>query len=338
MEIDWPPMVDGDNGGPSYCCGNRGPDYGEDGASCGVKSRHQFARVLVKHFRKTMRANQRCVEEEFSAVLFGVWVASVDDSLPREDAVTHLTSFVSRLLVLAVDTYSHKIKNLLEPHPEHGRIQFHRLNIKNGSQPEGLIKMTDLSASSTHRRSTAGSSSTDSTSRTTPDSRASSRYNQPGGHLFPAVYNFHPPYTAISLMPFRWLSIGLKTASGSFTSPLMRCWEDYWKLSPKGSLSATVHILSQFMQNPRMLHWDAAMRVFRYLKQSPGQEILFSVPTSLQLTAYCDSDWAACPMMRCSVTGYFVMFGGRPISWKTKKHTIMSRSSAEAEVHGSYHQ
>uniref|UniRef100_A0A6V7QWK9 Uncharacterized protein n=1 Tax=Ananas comosus var. bracteatus TaxID=296719 RepID=A0A6V7QWK9_ANACO len=68
----------------------------------------------------------------------------VDDSLPREDAVTHLTSFVSRLLVLAVDIYSHKIKNLLEPQPEHGRIQFHRFNIKNGSQPEGVIKMTDL--------------------------------------------------------------------------------------------------------------------------------------------------------------------------------------------------
>nr|CAD1836714.1 unnamed protein product [Ananas comosus var. bracteatus] len=106
--------------------------------------RHQFVRVPVEHFRKTTRANQRCAEEVVSAVLFGVWVASVDDSLPREDAVTHLTSFVSRLLVLAVDIYSHKIKNLLEPQPEHGWIQFHRLNIKNGSQPEGVIKMTDL--------------------------------------------------------------------------------------------------------------------------------------------------------------------------------------------------
>uniref|UniRef100_A0A6V7QX18 Uncharacterized protein n=1 Tax=Ananas comosus var. bracteatus TaxID=296719 RepID=A0A6V7QX18_ANACO len=227
-----------------------------DGASCGNKLRHQFVRVPVEHFRKTTRANQRCAEEVVSAVLFGLWVASVDDSLPREDAVTHLTSFVSRLLVLAVDIYSHKIKNLLEPQPEHGRIQFHRLNIKNGSQPEGVIKMTDLlplaplsgdplippfsgrlkrqdqtplsglerhdqtpprlpvgarrdpvpsiqhrerlqtrgphqdvgsdpllppfsgclqNTSSTHRRSTAGSSSTDSTSRTAPDSRASSR-------------------------------------------------------------------------------------------------------------------------------------------------------------------
>ncbi|XP_020083303.1 uncharacterized protein LOC109706740 [Ananas comosus] len=106
-------------------------------------------------------------------------------SSPREDAVTHLTSFVSR--------YSHKIKNLLKPHPEHGQIQFHRLNIKNGSQPEGLIKMTDLSTSSTHRRSTVGSSSTNSTSRTTPDSRTSSRCR---------ICSNWPPFRQIRFSPF----------------------------------------------------------------------------------------------------------------------------------------
>ncbi|OAY63250.1 hypothetical protein ACMD2_04254 [Ananas comosus] len=32
---------------------------------------------------------------------------------------------------LSPDVYSDKIKHLLEPQPEHGRIQFHRLDIKN---------------------------------------------------------------------------------------------------------------------------------------------------------------------------------------------------------------
>lgn len=48
--------------------------------------------------------------------------------------------------VLAVDVYNDKIKHLLEPDglPWTGRIQFHRINIKNDSRLEGLIKMADL--------------------------------------------------------------------------------------------------------------------------------------------------------------------------------------------------
>ncbi|OAY69200.1 UDP-D-apiose/UDP-D-xylose synthase 2 [Ananas comosus] len=40
-------------------------------------------------------------------------------------------------LPLSLDVYSDKIKHLLEPPPEHGRIQFHRLDIKNDYRLEG---------------------------------------------------------------------------------------------------------------------------------------------------------------------------------------------------------
>ncbi|KAJ0712923.1 putative NAD-dependent epimerase/dehydratase, NAD(P)-binding domain superfamily [Helianthus annuus] len=48
--------------------------------------------------------------------------------------------------VLAVDVYNDKIKHLLEPDslPWNEHIQFHRLNIKNDSRLEGLIKCSDL--------------------------------------------------------------------------------------------------------------------------------------------------------------------------------------------------
>lgn len=73
------------------------------------------------------------------------------------------------------------------------------------------------------------------------------------------------------------------------------------------------------------------LRVVHYLKGRPGQGILLLANSDLQLAANCDSDWGSCPLTRRSITGYFVLLGGSPIAWKTKKQQTVSRSSAEAE-------
>lgn len=99
----------------------------------------------------------------------------------------------------------------------------------------------------------------------------------------------------------------------------------------KPDLSYAVHTLAQFLQKPRLRHWNAALRVVRYLKKGPGQGIFLSAHNDLTLSAYCDSDWAAFPITRRSLTGYVIMLGGSLMSWKTKKQGVVSRSSAEAE-------
>lgn len=96
-------------------------------------------------------------------------------------------------------------------------------------------------------------------------------------------------------------------------------------------LSYSVHVLSQFMQQPHEAHWDAALRVVRFLKGSAGQGILLKSDPDLTLTIYCDSDWSSCPLTRRSLSAFVVLLGGSPISWKTKKQNTVSHSSAEAE-------
>lgn len=96
-------------------------------------------------------------------------------------------------------------------------------------------------------------------------------------------------------------------------------------------LSYAIHMLAQFMHSPQQAHWDAAIRVVRYLKGSPGQGILLGADQDLKVTIWCDSDWAGCPLSRRSLTGFFIQLGGSPISWGTQKQGVVSRSSTEAE-------
>ncbi|KAJ3704139.1 hypothetical protein LUZ61_007844 [Rhynchospora tenuis] len=70
-------------------------------------------------------------------------------------------------------------------------------------------------------------------------------------------------------------------------------------------LCYSVHILAQFMHAPLDTHYNAAIRVLRYLKSNPGQGILLSAKSDLTLQFT-----------------YFM---------ETKKQPTVSRSSAEAE-------
>lgn len=70
----------------------------------------------------------------------------------------------------------------------------------------------------------------------------------------------------------------------------------------------------------------------RYMSSSIlQQKPLESVSTSLHLIVFCDSNWASCPITWQSITSYFVMLEGFPVSWRTKKSTIVSCSSTKVE-------
>ncbi|GKF23649.1 uncharacterized mitochondrial protein-like protein, partial [Tanacetum coccineum] len=49
------------------------------------------------------------------------------------------------------------------------------------------------------------------------------------------------------------------------------------------------------------------------------------------LVSYCDADWIGYSLTRQLRTGYVLLLGGAPMSWKSKKQSIVSRSSAEAK-------
>lgn len=79
-------------------------------------------------------------------------------------------------------------------------------------------------------------------------------------------------------------------------------------------IAFSVQHLSQFLKDPRVPHMLSALHVLRYLLNDPGQGILLSNSFDFSLVAYGDSDWATCPISRRSVSGFYISFGGSPVS------------------------
>ncbi|GJY23508.1 ribonuclease H-like domain-containing protein [Tanacetum coccineum] len=96
-------------------------------------------------------------------------------------------------------------------------------------------------------------------------------------------------------------------------------------------ISYSVHCLSQFMHSPLQSHQKLAFRVLKYLKGAPRKRIHITKGANLNLKAYVDSDWAKCKATIRSVTGFSIFMGNSLVSWKSKKQTVVARSSAEAE-------
>ncbi|XP_019242426.1 PREDICTED: uncharacterized protein LOC109222537, partial [Nicotiana attenuata] len=132
---------------------------------------------------------------------------------------------------------------------------------------------------------------------------------------------------------------GLVLCQRKFTLDLLKEFDSLHYSPVSSPLDPTVKLLaktgeplpSNSISDPRKPHLHAALRVLRYLLKDPGLGLFMTASPSFQLIAFCDSDWGTCPDTRKSVSGFFISLGGSPISWKSKKQTSISLSSAEAE-------
>ena len=84
-----------------------------------------------------------------------------------------------------------------------------------------------------------------------------------------------------------------------------------------------VSALSQFMTDPRHIHWVAAKHVLRYLCGTIGYGLRYTFVGGVRLSGYTDSDWAGSAVDWKSTSGYCFSMGSVMISWSSKKQSIL---------------
>ena len=75
-------------------------------------------------------------------------------------------------------------------------------------------------------------------------------------------------------------------------------------------ITFAMSIVSQFLSSPCDSHWDAAIRILRYIKRAPSKGLLYEDKGHTNICCYADADWAGSPSDRRLTSGYCVLVGG----------------------------
>ncbi|KAA0064018.1 putative mitochondrial protein [Cucumis melo var. makuwa] len=97
------------------------------------------------------------------------------------------------------------------------------------------------------------------------------------------------------------------------------------------NISFVVSVVSQFIQALYEKHMEAVNRILRYLKNTTGKGLMFRKTNRKTIEAYTDSDWEGSVIDKKSTSGYCTFVWGNLVTWKSKKQSVVARSSVEAE-------
>ena len=88
-----------------------------------------------------------------------------------------------------------------------------------------------------------------------------------------------------------------------------------------------VNYICQKMHSPSVTDFNHLKRILRYIRGTSTMGISFNNDSACVLRAYSDSDWAGCKVTRRSTGGFCTYLGQNLISWSSRKHPTVSKSS-----------
>ena len=105
----------------------------------------------------------------------------------------------------------------------------------------------------------------------------------------------------------------------------------YIAVGTRPDIAYAVGRLASFLDCYRPEHWEAGIRVLRYLKGTRLLNLVLGGTNTMRLVGYSDSDYANCPDTSRSIGGYCYNLGSGSISWSSRKQHTVADSSCYAE-------
>lgn len=111
----------------------------------------------------------------------------------------------------------------------------------------------------------------------------------------------------------------------------------YVAISTRPDITYAVQQLTQYVDSYATVHWNAAIRLVRYLKGTRDLKLTLGGNVNpISLIGFTDSDWANCLDTRQSIGSYAWSLGSGIVLWAARKQKTVAASSCEAEYMAAY--
>ena len=156
------------------------------------------------------------------------------------------------------------------------------------------------------------------------------------------LYEQHVPGSKATSTPaVPSIKLCLNGIKGETQSPLLPEAKKYrslvgglmYALITRPDIATAVSSCARYLAQPRQAHLEAAQRILRYLYHTRSISLVYNQVDvkNLRITIFADSSWADDVDTRRSRYGFAVYLGKALISWRSKLHSCIALSTAEAE-------
>lgn len=111
----------------------------------------------------------------------------------------------------------------------------------------------------------------------------------------------------------------------------------YAMLGTRPDIAYAVGVLGRYAANPKLIHWDAAKRVLRYLRGTSSVVLTYDgsdVNQDMDFQGFTDADWSGDVDTSKSTSGYVFITNHGAISWSSKRQKMVALSTTESEYIG----